>query len=107
MDHPRLKQNPTLSDIQEYVHAVGVHRGFDKESVQDSFMLLAEEIGELAKALRKMHDVKVANDSAVGKVEHEAADVFWMLLCVCNGLGIDLEQAMRDKEEHNKKREWK
>jgi NTP pyrophosphatase (non-canonical NTP hydrolase) len=39
--------------------------------------------------------------------DEEAADVLWMLLTVCNGLGIDLEAAFRAKDEHNKTRTWK
>lgn len=105
-EHPALPERPTLADIQEYVRATCRYRGFDKESLQDSFIMLTEEVGELAKGLRKHGGVTVAADSVVGDVAHEAADVLWMLLCVCNHLGIDLEQAFRTKEEKNKQRTW-
>jgi NTP pyrophosphatase (non-canonical NTP hydrolase) len=105
-DHPVLGSNPTLRDIQTYVEATIKYRGFDKESVQDKFMMLTEEVGELAKAMRKMHGVKTAIDSKVGNVDHEAADVLWLLICICNKLNIDLEQALRSKEELNKTRTW-
>lgn len=106
MAHPVLKPDPTLPDIQEYIAAMVKRRGFDKETVQDSFILLTEEVGELAKEIRKLHGVKMASDSAKLKLEHEVADVLMMLICVCNGLGLDLEQALRTKEEHNKTRTW-
>ncbi len=102
----KLKDKPTLSEIQAFIAQRTKERGFDKETTQDSFMLLVEEVGELAKALRPMHGIKTATDSARGEIEHEAADVFWLLVCVCNGLGIDLEMAMRSKEEKNLKRTW-
>ncbi|HEX3568152.1 MAG TPA: MazG nucleotide pyrophosphohydrolase domain-containing protein [Candidatus Saccharimonadales bacterium] len=104
--HPVLGPDPTLRDVQNYVQATIVYRGFDKESLQDKFIMLTEEVGELAKALRKQNGVKTATDSKVGAVDHEAADVLWLLICVCNKLGIDLEKALRSKEEINKTRTW-
>lgn len=103
----QLKANPTLTEVQSFIAQRTKERGFDKETTQDSFMLLVEEVGELAKALRPMHGIKSATDSSLGEVEHEIADVFWLLMCVCNGLGIDLETAVRSKEDMNLKRTWK
>jgi len=106
MSHPVLKAKPTLTEIQTYVEAVVKHRGFSSDTLQDNFIMLTEEIGELAKALRKKGGVKTATDSDLKVIEHETADVLWMLICVCNQLNIDLELAFRDKEAHNKKRAW-
>ena len=107
MQHPTLKPAPTLADIQAYVEAVLRHRGFDKETVQDKLLMLCEEVGELAKAFRKQNGIKTASDSKEHNIAHEAADVLWLLICVCNHMDIDLEQALRDKEEKNKQRVWK
>lgn len=101
-----LKANPTLADFQAYAARKIRERGFDQESVQDKFILLVEEVGELAKALRPMHGVKVASDSVTGEIEHEIADVFWLLLALSNGLDIDLEQAVRAKDAKNEARSW-
>lgn len=106
MKHPVLKSNPNLANIQTYIAEVIKFKGFDKETVQDSFIMMCEEVGELAKALRKSHGVKLATDSKNVEVRHEVADVFWMLVCICNQLGISLEAALREKEEYNKKRSW-
>lgn len=106
-EHPILPPSPTLGDIQTYVKAVLKHRGFDKETVQDKLLMLCEEIGELAKAVRKQSGIKTAHDSKEHNIGHEAADVLWLLICVCNDTKIDLEQALRDKEEKNKQRVWK
>jgi len=106
-EHPTLAPNLTLTDMQTYIAAVVKHRGFDKQTVQDTFIMLAEEVGELAKALRKYEGrAAVATDSKVGDIEHELADVFWMIACICNQLGVNLEHAVRDKEEINKLRTW-
>jgi NTP pyrophosphatase (non-canonical NTP hydrolase) len=106
-NHPVLVEHPTIPDMQAYIAATIKHRGFDEDTLQDQFIMLTEEVGELAKALRKHHGGTIAADSAVGLIENEAADVFWMLVCVCNKLGIDLETAVRGKEELNKQRTWR
>lgn len=101
-----LPAKPTLSDYQNLVRQLVKQRGFDEETVPEVFMLLTEEIGEFAKAVRKTGAVKVATDSRVHEIEEEAADVFWLLVDLCNRLDIDLEQAFRAKEAKNQKRTW-
>ena len=107
MSKLRLKPNPTLADFQRYIDDMVAERGFADETVAQSFMLLIEEVGEFAKAARKSEGVKLAVDAQKQQLEHEAADVFILLLCLCNKLGVDLEQAFRAKEEYNKQRVWK
>lgn len=102
-----LKPNPTLKDLQEYVAAAVRERGFSEEEISQRFMLLLEEAGEFAKAARKQAGMGFAADTKTKELVHEAADVFIVLLGLCNMLGIDLEQAFRDKEELNKQRVWK
>jgi len=101
-----LKANPTLADYQQYMRDMMVERGFS-DSITSKFMLLVEEIGELAKAARKQAGMKFADDTRRTEVEEEAADVFIVFLGLCNLLEIDLEAAIRAKEERNKLREWK
>lgn len=100
-------QQLTLAEWQEFIKARTTERGFDNETLQDEFMLLVEEVGELAKAMRPLHGITVATDSTKRELEHEAADVFWLLTCVCNSLGIDLDSAIRSKEAKNNQRVWK
>lgn len=96
-----------MADIQAYIKATVKHRGFDKQSVQDNFIMLTEEVGELAKALRPLRGIGIADDSQTVEIEHEVADVLWMLVCVCNQLDIDLETALRSKEQKNMQRTWR
>ena len=74
--------------------------------MQEVFTLLVEEVGELDKAIRKSNGQKVDNNSQVHYIEEEAADVFWLLIDICNRLDIDLEKAFRAKEAKNQKRKW-
>ncbi len=99
-----LKQNPTLDDFQKLISALIVERGYDKETVSEVFTLLVEETGELAKAIRKYNGQKVHTDSQTHNVAEELADVLWLLIDLSNRLGVDLEQAFRDKEVKNQTR---
>lgn len=103
-----LKNNPTLADFQAYVKDMVQQRGFTDKTASDLFVLFLEECGEMAKAARKsMKIMRVDENSKEYRVDHEAADVFIFLLDICNTFNIDLEKAFREKEEINKKREWK
>lgn len=102
-----LKEKPTLQDFQEYVREMVEERGFNKESIQQIFMLFLEECGEMAKAARKTAGMKTDKNSEQFHIDQEIADVFIYLLDICNYYGVDLEKAFREKEEINKKRNWK
>ncbi len=103
-----LKENPTLADIQHYVANLEKERGFDKNTVLEKYLLLSEEVGELAKCIRKttssmrIDAAKQYNFDAAG----EFGDILIVLCTLANRLDIDLEQAFRDKEETNKQRTW-
>lgn len=101
------KADATLADWQAYVQRKIEERGFADETIQQKFMLLVEEVGELAKAIRPLEGIKTSSDSDTLDLSHEAADVFWLLCCICNGLGVDLDTAIRSKETKNEKRHWK
>ncbi len=53
--------------------------------------VLVEEVGELARALRK------SGDEPDNNVEDEIADIFFVLLGLANVLGVDLEEAFSRK----------
>jgi len=82
-------------------------RGFDKETVRDVFLLLTEEIGELAKAIRHAEKLHIDETSEKKELKGELADVFIYLLDLSNHLGVDLEECFRKKETMNKTRTWR
>jgi NTP pyrophosphatase (non-canonical NTP hydrolase) len=103
----QLPDKPTLADFQVFVAKLCLERGFEKETVPEVFTVLVEEFGELAKAIRKSNGQKVDAKSKQFEVAEEAADVFWLLLDLCNRLNVNLEEAFRSKERKNQTREWK
>ena len=48
-----LNEKKSLNEIQNYIKEVIEIRGFSEQKVQDKMLLLLEETGELAKAIRK------------------------------------------------------
>lgn len=104
---PILKDKPTLKEIQEYVKELEQERGFSEASVIQNCLQLGEEIGELFKAVRKSEKLKIDKNSTFTSVEEELADIIIYLSAIANRYEIDLESAFRNKEEINKKREWK
>jgi NTP pyrophosphatase (non-canonical NTP hydrolase) len=99
-------QNAALAAYQQYVKQVMSERGFDDERVSQKFMLLLEEAGEFAKAAREKASLAQATDASADDMNDAAADVFAILLDLCNQLDIDLEKAFIAREHKNQSRTW-
>ncbi|HPD96677.1 MAG TPA: MazG nucleotide pyrophosphohydrolase domain-containing protein [Tenuifilaceae bacterium] len=106
MDNLKLKENPTLKDYQEYVHMLEIQRGFIDQNVIIKSLLLGEETGELFKAIRKAMNIKTDVNANINPVKEEIADILIYLCSIANRFDIDIEEAFREKEEINKKRQW-
>lgn len=106
----KLNDKNTLQEVQQYIKEVIKIRGFAEQKIEKTMLLLLEEVGELAKSIRKN-----ATNMSIDKnklnhydtIESEVADVFIVLNSVCNKLNIDLYKALKDKEQENINREWK
>jgi NTP pyrophosphatase (non-canonical NTP hydrolase) len=96
----------SLDDLKSYIHAVVQQRGFGDEKPQDIMLLMVEEVGELAKALRKVVGLKIDHNKrdSYTLVEEEIADIFFYLLDLCVVLDIDLFTALKNKELKNEQR---
>lgn len=73
-------------------------------------LLLTEEIGELAKAIRKEKTTMSIDNNKIRNydtIESEVADVFVVLCTICNKLNINLFSSLKDKEKENIERIWK
>lgn len=51
--YKKLNEQNSLRDVQKYVNKVNEIRGFNNQEVTKTMLLLTEEVGELAKAIRK------------------------------------------------------
>ena len=102
-----LPEHPTLQDLQKYMDEVCKERGWTKDTYAEKFLLFSEEVGELAKAMRKATGLyqEKAKQKQIELTE-EFADVLSYLLDLANYFSVDLEQAFREKEQINQNRVW-
>lgn len=105
-----FKEDTSLVELQNYINNVLEIRGFNNQSIELKLMLLMEEVGELAKSIRKdstrlpIDRCKINNYSSI---EEEIANVLIVLFSIANKLQIDLYDAFLKKEKENIKRKWK
>lgn len=106
----QLNSHMNLEEVQDYIKKVIAIRGFGNQPVEQAMLLLVEEVGELAKAIRKEQTDMCIDKSKIKNydtVEGEIADVFIVLNSVCNLLNINLYDVFYEKEKINIERTWK
>jgi NTP pyrophosphatase (non-canonical NTP hydrolase) len=103
-------QNISLADAQrmvdEWIKTIGV-RYFSELT---NLAILTEEVGELARVMARTYGDQSFKKSDEGKnLADEMADVLWVLICLANQTGVDLNGAFlknmekktaRDKDRH-------
>lgn len=96
-----------LATWQEYIDLMRETRGFTKDTPQNLMLFLTEEMGELAKEVRKLMNFKLdVSKTRESDIDGEIADIFIYLLSLCNILDINLAEAVKEKEERNCQRKW-
>ncbi len=82
-----------MEEIQEEVNKM--IRRYDLESSTEiRFIDLVSELGELGKEILKGNDYGKKEFCNTDNIESEIGDVFFSLICVANGLNIDLKSAL-------------
>ncbi len=90
------ESNLTLKALQEHIK----QKDFHPELKHQYFLKLSEEVGELAKAIRK--EKRLDDMGGIkGTIEEELYDVLYYIAALANVYGIDLEQCCRLKEAIN------
>ena len=74
-----------------------------------NMVVLTEEVGELARVMVRKYGPQVAKKGDLDKdIEEELADVLWVLGCLANQTGVNLDQAfqkaMKKKTERDRNR---
>jgi len=92
--------------VDEWIKTIGV-RYFSELT---NMAVLTEEVGELARIMsRKYGDQSFKPGENADNMADEMADVLWVLICLANQTGVDLEDAfrknmekktLRDRERH-------
>ncbi len=104
-----------ISEAQEQVDIWIKKYGVRYFSELTNMAILTEEVGELARVMARTYgDQSFKKEEEGLKLADEMADVMWVLICLANQTGVDLNDAflknmekktLRDKERHknNKK----
>ena len=87
--------NITIEYLQKYIRA----NDYRPEMKEAYFMKLAEEIGELSRAMRK--NLRPVNDDIKGSIDEELWDVIYYAIALANCFDIDLEKVIPQKEAIN------
>lgn len=102
-----LPTTDSLQALQEYVWQMNKDRGFDRKDPSKKMLLLTEEVGELAKAVRKLVGLKFTDTTEQTELPEEIADVLIVLLGLSSIVGVDAYEAILAKELKNRERIWK
>ena len=104
----KLSKKSSVEELQKYIKDMFEVRGF-RTSLLERMCLLTEEMGELAKEVRKTDKNLLidVNKNYSSNLENEITDVFICLMGMCELLDMDIVQGLKNKEEINFEREWK
>lgn len=101
-----LKEQSTLADYQQFINDVCIERGWDKRSPLEKMLFMTEEVGEVAKALRKELGYDGPKPANIDHLSEELVDVFNYILDIANQFDIDMAQAFQAKWQKNATRTW-
>lgn len=86
----------TVKYLQNYIRS----KDNNPERINDYFLWLTEEVGELSKAIRK-NLVRREGDGVKNTVDEELWDILYYVIAIANAYDVDLEKTIRDKEAIN------
>ena len=102
----------TIQEAQEKVDQWIKNYGVRYFSELTNMVLLTEEVGELARLIARKYGEQSAKDDEPGnELGDEMADIIFVILCLANQTGVDLETAIienlakktkRDKDRYKK-----
>jgi len=61
--------------------------------------ILTEEVGEVARIMARKYGEQSYKENDNKELADELADVLWVLTCIANQTGVDLEKAMKENFE--------
>lgn len=76
--------------VDEWITTIGV-RYFSELT---NMAVLTEEVGELARVMARKYGDQSFKAGEKENLAEEMADVLWVLVCLANQTGVDLEEAM-------------
>lgn len=99
----------TIQEAQERVDAWIKRFGVRYFSELTNMAVLTEEVGEVARVIARRYGDQSSKPGDDLDLADELADVMWVVMCLANQTGIDLDEALernfakktqRDKDRH-------
>jgi len=69
--------------------------------------ILTEEVGELARVMARKYGDQSFKEGEKENIPEELADILWVLLCIANQTGTDLETALKASIDKKTRRDNK
>lgn len=99
-----MKLNSLQKKVDDWINKYGV-RYFDELT---NMAQLTEEVGEVASIIARRYGEQSEKESDKNKdLAEELSDVLFVVLCLANQTGCDLEKAFNDKLKLKAKRDHK
>lgn len=100
MNEITIKQ--AQAQVDKWIQTIGV-RYFSELT---NMAVLTEEVGELARIMARTYgDQSFKEGESTDTMADEMADVLWVLICLANQTGVNLEDAFRKNMEKKTKRD--
>jgi len=101
-----MKKELTIKQAQKIVDKWIKTIGVRYFSELTNLAILVEEVGEVARLFARIYGEQSFKKSDEGRdLGDELADVFFVLICLANQTGIDLEEALRKNIDKKTKRD--
>ncbi len=105
MKNPETPIGSLQRQVDQWIEQIG--KGYFSELT--NMAILSEEVGEVARIIARKYGDQVAKESEVGSdLGEELADVLFVVLCLANQTGIDLDTAwdrkMKKKTDRDRER---
>lgn len=97
----------TISEAQETVDKWIKQYGVRYFNELTNMACLTEEVGELARIIARRYGEQSFKPGEKADIGEEIADVLWVLICLANQTGTDLEQELRKSIEKKTRRDSK
>ena len=90
------------SKVDEWIKMYGV-RYFGELT---NMTLLTEEVGELARVMARTYGEQSSKESDLSKnMSEEIGDILWVLICIADQTGVNLEESFLSSIEKKTKRD--
>ena len=99
----------TINEAQQMVDEWIKNHGVRYFNELTNMACLTEEVGELARIIARKYGEQSFKDGEKHDLSEEMADVLWVLICLANQTGVDLDKALnksfakktaRDSQSH-------